>query len=322
MITSKKQYEVSKQQLAMLQQSFEAETRPDLPEVIAQSSKGQLKELIDEVAAGIEAYEHLTTNAVDSLKIQSLNDLMTAPIRYRLAEGMSVDAFSRMVGVSARQIHRYEAEEYSNVNVTTLMNILGNLDVVLEGRVATGKTDDSREKKTSDQGMARALERITEVISLIGESVDRTSMLANNATIEAARAGSAGQGFAHVASEVRELANQTVGATEEISARIGALQAATRESVDVIDGIDHTISDINEITAIISSAVEHQAAGTAGVAVQNIGEPPTTAAKELSDIELAAGGVAISGSDNPLSSRVESLRQEVSKYLVQIKSAE
>ncbi len=62
---------------------------------------------------------------------------MLTPIRYRIASHMSVDAFSRKVGVSARQIHRYEAEHYSNTNTSTLTKILEKLDVNLDGHVAS-----------------------------------------------------------------------------------------------------------------------------------------------------------------------------------------
>ena len=61
---------------------------------------------------------------------------MVTPIRYRIISHMSVDAFSLKVGVSARQIHRYEAANYSNANTSTLTKILEKLDVSLDGHVS------------------------------------------------------------------------------------------------------------------------------------------------------------------------------------------
>ena len=61
---------------------------------------------------------------------------MVTPIRYRIVSHMSVDAFSHKVGISARQIHRYEAANYSNANTSTLTKILEKLDVSLDGRVS------------------------------------------------------------------------------------------------------------------------------------------------------------------------------------------
>ena len=63
-------------------------------------------------------------------------DLMIVPIRYRIAANMSIDAFSRKVGVSARQIARYETENYQNTNSRTLQKIFKILDIQLNGKVA------------------------------------------------------------------------------------------------------------------------------------------------------------------------------------------
>ena len=65
-----------------------------------------------------------------------MNDLLVAPIRYRLANHMSIEGFGRKVGVSARQIARYEKEEYQNINTSTLQKILRNMDVHIDGKIA------------------------------------------------------------------------------------------------------------------------------------------------------------------------------------------
>lgn len=111
-------------------------------------------------------------------------------------------------------------------------------------------------------GLADAGQKIGEVIELINSIAEQTNLLALNATIEAARAGEAGKGFAVVASEVKNLATQTSKATDEIGAHISGVQNSTTEAVSALEVITTTISKINEISTAIATAVEEQSAVT------------------------------------------------------------
>jgi len=133
-------------------------------------------------------------------------------------------------------------------------------------RVAKSASDEASRTSTTVQGLADSSAKIGAVVSLINDIASQTNLLALNATIEAARAGEAGKGFAVVANEVKHLANQTARATEEISAQIGAVQAATEEAVTAIAGIVERIGDINQIADAISVAVEQQSSATAEIA--------------------------------------------------------
>jgi len=136
MITSDKQYAAAKEQLAMLTASLSSQKKKGVPDLIEKAGKAQLQELISEIQLNIEEYEVLKESKPSDIEIHSLDDLMLTPIRYRIAAHMSVDAFGRKVGVSARQIARYELEGYRNTNSTTLQKILEELNICLDGKVA------------------------------------------------------------------------------------------------------------------------------------------------------------------------------------------
>ena len=107
---------------------------------------------------------------------------------------------------------------------------------------------------------------IGQVVEVITSIAEQTNLLALNATIEAARAGEAGKGFAVVANEVKELAKQTSTATEEISAKIAAIQGDSSLAVTAIGEIGAVIERIADMQTTIASAVEEQTATTNEIA--------------------------------------------------------
>lgn len=127
---------------------------------------------------------------------------------------------------------------------------------------AVGGAEASNEKVS---GLADAVQKIGDVVSLIQDIAEQTNLLALNATIEAARAGEMGKGFAVVASEVKSLANQTAKATEEISQQIGGIQTSTAETVSAIASIVDTMNQVNEYTTTVASAIEEQGGATAEI---------------------------------------------------------
>lgn len=143
--------------------------------------------------------------------------------------------------------------------------------------------------------LSSAAQKIDEVVKLINGIAGQTNLLALNATIEAARAGEAGKGFAVVASEVKSLANQTAGATGEIAAQVKAIQTATVESVEAINGISGTIVRIDEIAATLATAVEQQ-----GAAAEEIARNVHEASRGTSDVTRNIESVTRTAGDTGL----------------------
>jgi len=110
--------------------------------------------------------------------------------------------------------------------------------------------------------LARVAQRIGDVVKLIQDIAEQTNLLALNATIEAARAGEAGRGFAVVASEVKSLAVQTAKATEEITREISSVQSSTGDAVTAIRAITRRMQEINTHTSEVVGAIEQQELAT------------------------------------------------------------
>jgi methyl-accepting chemotaxis protein len=127
---------------------------------------------------------------------------------------------------------------------------------------------------------------IGNVVKVITSIAEQTNLLALNATIEAARAGEAGKGFAVVASEVKDLAQETAKATEDIARRVAAIQSDTESAVVAISEIGGIIARINDYQTTIAAAVEEQTA-TASEMNRGVNEAAAGSA------EIAANIVAV-----------------------------
>ncbi|ACA20845.1 methyl-accepting chemotaxis sensory transducer [Methylobacterium sp. 4-46] len=250
----------------------------------------------------------------------------------------TADAMTATAGVTASQSSNVAvAAEQAASNVNTVAAAAEELGTSVEeiGRQVQGATHLARAAvQEADlttqlvQALSQAASRIGDMVGLITSIASQTNLLALNATIEAARAGAAGRGFAVVAAEVKELASQTAKATEEISAQIGQIQAATGQAVSAIGTITDRIREINEVGAGIAAAVEEQGAATREI-VRNVAQAAAGTSEVTVNIAGVAGAAGETGTAakevltaaSALSQQAEHLGQEVAHFLSTVRAA-
>ena len=132
-------------------------------------------------------------------------------------------------------------------------------EVEVASGVATRAGGQAEKAVEVSRALSNHVEAIESILGLIRDIAGQTNLLALNATIEAARAGDAGRGFAVVAQEVKSLASQTARATDDITAKITAITAATRQTVEANGSIQATVEEVQTSADRIRQAMELQA---------------------------------------------------------------
>ncbi|MGA3002260.1 MAG: methyl-accepting chemotaxis protein [Acetobacteraceae bacterium] len=209
------------------------------------------------------------------------------------------------------------ASERATASAQTVANATEELSASIReiGQQVTQSSEMIKEavrqaNRSNDQvrSLTAAAEKIGDVVRMISDIAGQTNLLALNATIEAARAGDAGKGFAVVASEVKALADQTAKATGQIGEQIKAIQEATRNSAQSIQGITETIGRVDDTATSIAAAVEQQNAAT-----QEIARSVSQAAEATQEVTGNIGGVSRAAGETGLAAnRVLTAARELS----------
>lgn len=234
---------------------------------------------------------------------------------------------SQVAGVSQQTSANIQSVATATEELSASVDEIGR-QVRDSNRIAEAAVVQARETDGRIGKLSHAAQQIGQVVKLITAIAEQTNLLALNATIEAARAGEAGRGFAVVASEVKLLASQTAKATDEISSHIAGMQGATAESVAAIKEIGVTIGQISTIATSIASAVEQQGVATQEIArsVQNVAQGTQAAATDIGQVncgatETGSASEEVLNSAKTLSSESSRLRAELDSFMANIRAA-
>lgn len=290
-------------------------------EALKKQTEKEKREAMLKMADEFDASVGGVVNSVSSAstEMQSSAQALSATAEQTTQQSQTVAAASEEASTNVQTVA--SASEELSSSISEISRQVAQSTQIASAAVA--EVDGANEKV---QGLAIAAQKIGEVVALITDIADQTNLLALNATIEAARAGEAGKGFAVVASEVKNLANATAKATEEISSQIGDIQGATEDAVAAIGSIGGTIAQMNEIASTIAAAVEEQGAATQEIArnVEQAAAGTNEVSSNIAGVNQAAtetgqsAGELLSASTE-LSKQSEMLRGEVDTFLANIR---
>ncbi|MDM8523358.1 methyl-accepting chemotaxis protein [Desulfococcaceae bacterium HSG8] len=240
------------------------------------------------------------------------------------------------MATSIRQVAE-NAGECSQVSEDSTLHAKSGAEAV---RDTNGAMESIREHV---QETARAIKRLGEssqeignIVQLINDIADRTSILALNASIQAAMAGDAGRGFAVVAEEVQRLAERSTNATKQIDTLIKNIQGeiseagtSMEESIQRVvegshlaDGAYEKLEEIENVTVKLGELIQSisMASKQQARASENIAKTMEEVGEISSQTSAASRQTAISMKE--LASMSDQLNDSVSVFKVEEKEEE
>jgi DNA-binding XRE family transcriptional regulator len=141
-IQNERQYRITKAHLAGFEGGLIAHDARDPRDLPPNIDPGMPKIMHDAIVSEIESlraqmdhYEKLRDGRITGREITSLDDLPDALIEARIAARLTQRQLAKRIGVAEQQIQRWEANDYSGVNLTRLQEIADALGVQMHDTI-------------------------------------------------------------------------------------------------------------------------------------------------------------------------------------------
>ncbi|MFC0414332.1 methyl-accepting chemotaxis protein [Cytobacillus solani] len=265
-----------------------------------------------EVASSTEELSVNTSEVVDIVEeISATFQNVAESSNHQAIEAEHIQAIFQKIATQTNDI----AER---IKITT-KNSREVSDYAVNGNVIIGESikqmDDIRLSSTNVSKTMHELkeksDRVKEILNIIMNVSKQTNLLALNASIESARAGEHGKGFAIVAEEIRTLAEETSKSIESIKSIVFEIESKTTEAVQLSEQGDkivqigmekvknagHSFNEIKESTKGLSEEVEHVLTSTveiqeeisaANIQIINIASISKEISSQMQDVALSS----------------------------------